>query len=137
MSAKFHLLTGNTPFPIGVAWDEAKPSFDALTVVLQSDTANSNMVFSGTLAAYLRYTDPANGDFASVPCQVRAVLDDTETTGLNASFMVSLPAPVTLGTNRKLSLWVQKPPGCNNATSAVRTPTAWQDFYFLRGNFVA
>lgn len=137
MSTKFHLMTGNTPFPMGVAWDDARPSFDALTLVFQGDTANSNTMFSGTLAAYLRYTDPVTSDFVSIPCQVKANIDDTEVTGLSLSFMVNLPSPVTLGTNRKLALWVQKPPGCNNSTSAVRSPNAWQDFYFLRGNYVA
>lgn len=136
MTAKFHLLTSASPFPLGIAWDDARSSFDSIMVVFRSDPAGSNTTFQGTLVGYLQYTTPTTGDFMSIPCQIKSVIDDTETTGLSLSFVVKLPGPIKLGTNRHLSLWVQKPPGCNNTTSAVRTPSAWEHFYFLRGNFM-
>lgn len=136
MSAKFHLMTGPSPFPIGLAWDDARPQFDKVMVVFSGDTANSNTTFQGSLVGFLRYVDPTNGDFVPVPCQVEALIDDTETTGLTISMVAALPRPITLGTNRKLSLWVQKPIGCNNASSAARDALAWEHFYFLRNNYV-
>lgn len=137
MIATFHLLTSPAPFPLGIAWTGAQSSFDKIMVVFQSDSAGSNTIFEGSLVGYLQYTSPSTGDFASTPCQVEAVIDDSETTGLSLSLVASLPGPIKLGENRNLSLWVQKPPGCHNTESAARTPSAWEHFYFLRGNYVA
>lgn len=137
MTTKFHLITGPDPFPLGLVWDGAKSMFDTVMVTFQSDTAGSNTMFSGTLITYIRYTDPSTGKLNIVPCTAKANIDDTETTGLAMSFIVKLPGPVQLGSNKHLALWIQKPPGCNTSSSAVRTPTAWKDYYFLRGNYLA